>query len=162
MSLQLPPTGTYGPEIPKFARRMMRMTSGIGTLMFRLGVKVQGRPLLVLTTVGARSGKKRTTVLGWFPAVASNESWIVVASAAGSARHPGWAYNLAKHPDRATVDAGDGPIDVGADLLTGVERDDTWARVVELAPGYGSYTAKTDRELPLFRLRPLAKGTPES
>lgn len=160
MSLQLPPSGTYGAEMPKFVRQVMRMMSGMGTLMFRFGVKVQGRPLLRLTTVGARSGKERSTVLGWFPDDTSTESWIVVASAAGSARHPGWAYNLAKPPFQATVDVGDGPFGVGAELLVGSQRDEMWTRVVEMAPGYESYTAKTDRELPLFRLRPLTDFAP--
>jgi deazaflavin-dependent oxidoreductase (nitroreductase family) len=120
--------------------------------MFRLGFKVQGRPLIRLDTLGARSGKRRKAVLGSFPSEDKAEAWLVVASNAGSARHPGWAYNLAKNPGEATVDAGDGEAAVEVELLTGTERDATWQRIVDLAPGYGAYTQKTDREMPIFRL----------
>jgi deazaflavin-dependent oxidoreductase (nitroreductase family) len=123
-----------------------------GTLMFRLGLKVQGRPLLRLITVGARSGKRREAVLGWFPDDGHPDSWIVVASNAGSARHPGWAHNLAANPNQAIVDVGEGPTAVDAELLGGEERQAAWDRVVEMAPGYGAYLGKTDRQMPLFRL----------
>ncbi len=124
----------------------------MGNLMFRLGIKVQGRSLLRLTTVGAHTGKPRRVSLGWFPDDDRSDSWLVVASNAGSARHPGWAHNLAANPNEATVDLGDGELAVEAEALTGDERESAWARVVELAPGYGSYLEKTDREIPIFRL----------
>ena len=119
--------------------------------MFRLGVKVQGRPLLRLETVGARSGQRRNSVLGWFPSE-SDESWFIVGSNAGSARHPGWAHNLAANPDAARIDLGNGEFGVDAGLVHGADRESVWNRVVELAPGYGSYLEKTDREIPIFRL----------
>jgi deazaflavin-dependent oxidoreductase (nitroreductase family) len=126
--------------------------SWTGGVMFRLGVKVQGRPLIRLGTVGARTGKRRTTVLGSFPVGDKSDAWVIVASNSGSARHPGWAHNLAGNPGAATVDAGDGEVAVAVELLTGAERDSMWSEVVELAPGYGRYTEKTDREIPIFRL----------
>jgi deazaflavin-dependent oxidoreductase (nitroreductase family) len=76
----------------------------------------------------------------------------VVASNAGSARHPGWAHNLAKYPDQARVDIGDGETAVDVELLAGAERESTWNGVVNTAPGYGAYRQKTDREIPIFRL----------
>jgi deazaflavin-dependent oxidoreductase (nitroreductase family) len=120
--------------------------------MLRLGVKIQGRPLLRMTTIGARTGESRRVVLGWFPDEDRNDAWLVVASNSGSARHPGWAYNLAENPNRALVDFGEGPIAIEPELLTGPERDSSWNRIVELAPGYGRYDTKTDREIPVFRL----------
>jgi len=126
--------------------------SGIGNVPFRLGLKIQGRPLLRLTTVGARTGRTRETILAWFPDEDRSDSWLIVGSNAGSARHPGWAHNLASDPDRATIDIGEGEVQVTAELLTGQEREDAWNRVIELSPGYAPYTAKTDRELPIFRL----------
>ncbi len=152
--IELPPSGTRGAEMPKFARSIFKATSFIGDLMFRFGGKVQGRPLLRLGTVGARSGKARTSVLGWFADEEGPDSWIVVASNAGSARHPDWAYNLASSPESATVEAGDGEVPVVAEMLTGSEREQVWRRIVETAPGYGKYEEKTDREIPLFRLTP--------
>lgn len=150
MSMQLPPSGTRGPK--RIVRLMMKLTARWGHRMFRRGAEAQGRPLLELTTVGARSGKERTTILGWFPDDDHTGSWIVVASNGGSAWHPAWAYNLARNPHRATLDYGDGPVDVHAEMLAGAEREAAWTRVVELAPAYSSYKARTDRELPFFRL----------
>lgn len=122
--------------------------------MLRLGLKVQGRPLLRLTTIGAKSGRRRHTVLGWFSAD-NGHAWMVVASNAGSVRHPGWAHNLANSPDMAWIDVGDGKqVAVAAKLLTGAERQTAWAQIIELAPGYGRYAQKTDREIPIFKLVP--------
>lgn len=150
--IQLPPSGSEGAEMPKFARSIFKATSFIGDLMFRAGIRVQGRPLLRLGTVGARSGKARKSVLGWFPDDRRMDSWLVVASNAGSARHPAWAHNLATNPASATVDVGDGEVPVAVEMLTGAERDQVWSRVVSTAPGYGRYEEKTDREMPIFRL----------
>ena len=154
--LDLPPSGTRGAEIPGFLRPMMRAMGGVGNLMVRFGVKVQGQPLLRLVTTGARTGRRRETVLGWFRDPGGGEGWLVVASNGGSARHPGWAFNLAKSPTAAFVDLGDGEFPVEAELLSGDERSEQWNRVVELAPGYGRYVEKTDREIPIFRL--LSRG----
>jgi len=150
--VDLPPNGTRGAEFPKALRPLMKAMGWIGTLMFRFGVKVQGLPLLRLTTKGARSGKRRETVLGWFADGDQDDSWFVVASNAGSARHPAWAFNLAKNPGDALVDFGDGEFPVEAESLAGAERDSVWSQVVELAPGYGRYLEKTDREMPIIRL----------
>jgi len=148
----LPPGGTRGAEFPKALRPLMKAMGGIGSLMFRFGAKVQGRPLLRLTTIGAKSGKRRGTVLGWFADGDQDDSWFVVASNAGSSRHPAWAFNLAENPGDALVDLGDGEFPVEAELVTGAERDSVWRQVVELAPGYGRYLEQTDREIPIFRL----------
>jgi deazaflavin-dependent oxidoreductase (nitroreductase family) len=153
MTFALPPSGTRGTDVPSFLRPLMRAMGGVQDLMFHTGVKVQGRPLLRLTTVGARSGKQRRVVLGWFEDDGRADSWIVVASNGGASRHPGWAYNLAKHPDQASVELRDRTVPASADLITGPERDDVWNRVTSLAPGYGKYTTKTDREIPILRLR---------
>ena len=150
--LDLPPSGTRGAELPKAVRPVLKAMMGTGGLMFRLGMKIQGRPLLRLSTVGARSGKRRMAVLGWFPDGTRSDSWQVVGSNAGSARHPGWAHNLVRNPDHVTVDVGEGPTAVDVELLGGEERRSAWDRVVEMAPGYGYYLEKTDREIPIFRL----------
>ena len=152
MSIELPPAGTKGAEIPKALRPLIKAMMGTGTLMFRFGAKVQGRPLLRLTTVGARTGKQREAVLGWFPDEGRSDSWLIVASNAGSARHPGWAFNLARNPDQVRVDVGDGDIPVSVEMLVGEEHKSMWRRVVEMSPGYGNYTKKTDRKMPVFRL----------
>lgn len=130
----------------------MRGMSGMGNLMMRFGVKIQGQPLLRLVTTGAKTGKRRETVLAFFVDEDTEDAWLVVASNGGSARHPGWAFNLATNPTEAFVDLGEGDIAVDAGLLSGEERQAVWDRVVDLAPGYGRYVEKTDREIPIFRL----------
>lgn len=153
-AFELPPKGTRGVEMPRFLRPVIRATSGMSEVMFRLGMKVQGRPLLRLTTVGARTGNERRAVLAWFEDEGRPGAWIVVASGAGSARHPGWAHNLAKNPTRVAVDDGDRTTAVLAELLVGSEREAAWERISAIAPGYGRYATKTDRELPVVRLTP--------
>jgi deazaflavin-dependent oxidoreductase (nitroreductase family) len=150
--IDLPPSGSRGAEFPKALRPLVKGMGWVGSLMFRFGAKVQGRPLLRLTTKGAKSGKRREAVLGWFADGDRDDSWFVVASNGGSARHPAWAFNLAKNPGDALVDVGDGEFPVEAEVLTGAERDSVWSQVVELAPGYGRYLEKTDREIPILRL----------
>ncbi|HEY5890838.1 MAG TPA: nitroreductase family deazaflavin-dependent oxidoreductase [Acidimicrobiia bacterium] len=149
---ELPPRGTYGATIPKPVRWMMKSMGWSAKLMVRFGMKIQGQPLVLLTTVGARTGKRRETVLSWFDEGESNDSGYVVASNAGSASHPGWAHNLANNPDEVSLDRGDGETAVDAQMLSGGERRAVWDEVVELAPGYGRYLEKTDREIPIFRL----------
>jgi deazaflavin-dependent oxidoreductase (nitroreductase family) len=91
-------------------------------------------------------------VLAWFPDDASSDSGLIVGSNGGSARHPGWAFNLVKHPDRAAIDLGQGPVPITVELLAGAQREAGWKRVVDRARLYQRYATKTDREIPLFRL----------
>jgi deazaflavin-dependent oxidoreductase (nitroreductase family) len=131
---------------------------GLANLMFDLSggrMKVQGRPLLRLTTVGARTGRRRRTVLGWFPDPDRSDAWIVVGSANGAARHPGWCHNLARNP-MASIEVGKQQFQVTAQSLKGTEREEAWRSVVALSHGYGRYAVMTDREIPIIRLTPAA------
>jgi deazaflavin-dependent oxidoreductase (nitroreductase family) len=78
--------------------------------MFRLfgrRMRVQGRPLLLLTTTGAKTGRRREATLGWFPdEERGSDSRLIVASNAGAATHPSWYVNLARRPDAATRSTG--------------------------------------------------------
>jgi deazaflavin-dependent oxidoreductase (nitroreductase family) len=154
MSVDLTPGGTRGWEPPRLPRPLMRAMLGLSVFLFhRFGdrMRVMGRPVLLLTTVGAKSGKVRRTILCWFPD--GDDSWLVVASAAGSARHPAWYVNLARHPDQAAIGIGRRQVKVEPRSLRGAERAEAWGRIVALAPGYAAYQAKTDREIPVVRLR---------
>jgi len=126
--------------------------------MFRLlgrRMRVQGRPLLLLTTTGAKTGRVRETTLGWFPdEEGGSDSRLIVASAAGAASHPGWYVNLARRPDGAAIEVDGQRFAVECDSLHGGERDRAWKRIVALAPGYGKYEHDTDREIPVVRLTP--------
>ena len=111
-----------------------------------------GGRVLMLTTVGARSGEQRRSTLGYFPD--GDNGWIIIGSAGGAAKHPAWIYNLAKHPDQVWVEIGNRKIKVTPETLKGEARAQAWQRVVANAPGYGTYETKTDRQIPVIRLSP--------
>lgn len=146
------PTGTHGARFPlpaavvrlvnRVMARRVRASGGRGLM--------GGQDILVLTTVGARSGQERSTPLAWLPG--EDGSWLVVASAAGAVRNPAWFHNLAAHPDQVRIELDGQRIDVTAEQLHGDERAREWARIVAAAPRFGQYASATDRELPVVRL----------
>ena len=156
MPVQLTPRGTRGAGFPKMAPWMLAVFHFMNVGMFRLlggRMRIQGRPLLLLTTLGGKTGKRRQTTLGWFPDDPDRaDAWLVVASAAGAATHPAWYVNLARRPGDASIDVGGRHFAVDPRSLHGAERERAWARVVALAPGYGKYAVQTDREIPIVRL----------
>ena len=158
MPVQLTPRGTRGAGFPKMAPWVLAIFHFLNIGMFRLlgrRMRVQGRPLLLLTTTGAKTGRRRQTTLGWFPDEdGAGDSRLVVASAAGAATHPSWYVNLARRPDDASIEVDGRRVAVNAESLHGPERDRAWARIIALAPGYGKYAERTDREIPVVRLTP--------
>ncbi len=160
MSVEVTPRGSRGFEPPRLPGPLMTAMIGLGLLAYRIlgdRMRVMGRPLLLLQTVGARSGQRRTAMLGWFPDT-MDESWLVVAAYAGAARHPAWFLNLAKNPDQAWIEVGKRRLKVHPESLKGADRTEAWQRIVSLSPGYGSYQRKTDREIPIVRLRSVEQA----
>jgi len=131
-----------------------RFLTAFMAFMVRRGMRVQGRPLLVLTTKGARTGAERRTILGWFEDPADPSARLIVASNSGSKSHPAWFFNLASHPDAAQIEIGGVRTQMRAATLAGQERAEAWKRIVAAAPGYGRYETSTDREIPVVRLTP--------
>ena len=157
MSVELTPRGTRGRESPRLLRPLMRAMSRLSVPLYhRFGdrMRVMGRPLLLLTTLGAKSGKVRKTILASFPD--GDNAWLVVASSGGSAKHPAWYVNMARNPDRVSIEIGRRQFKVEPQSLRGAERAEAWRRIVSLAPGYAAYQEKTDREIPIVRLRVVA------
>lgn len=107
-------------------------------------------PVVLLTTRGAKTGRTRTTPLGGF--ADGEQSWLVVASLGGAARHPAWFLNMAKHPDDIWLEVGRERFRVRAETLAGSERAEALARIATISPRYGGYQEKTDREIPIVRL----------
>jgi deazaflavin-dependent oxidoreductase (nitroreductase family) len=107
---------------------------------------------LVLTTIGRKSGVERQTPVGWFPG--QDDSWLIVASAAGAARNPSWYYNLAAHPDQVQIEIVGRKVAVTAEQLHGAAREAAWRQITAAAPRFATYQQKTDRELPIIRLVP--------
>lgn len=110
-------------------------------------------PLVLLTTKGARTDKEFTNPVAGFEQ--EDGTWLVVASKSGAATHPAWLYNLAKHPDDVWLEIGYRRLKVEPTLLKGKERHDALATIAAISPRYGAYQTKTDREIPIVRLKVL-------
>jgi deazaflavin-dependent oxidoreductase (nitroreductase family) len=118
----------------------------------RVGGWFEGARLLLLTTVGARSGRPHTVPLGCLP---DGDRVLVIASAAGAPRHPAWYHNVLANPV-VTVEDGATTYSARATVLTGAERDHAFARAVEGDPGWAEYQSKTTRILPVVALSAIA------
>lgn len=160
MAVELTPYGTYGTERPKMSPTLIRLFARLNVGFYRLvghRMQVQGASQLLLTTVGAKTGKVRQSPIGWFPD--GDHSWLIVASAAGSAKHPAWYLNMARNPDKVWIEIGKRRLHVRPESLRGDERKDAWRCIVARAPGYGAYRQKTDREIPIVRLTTVDETT---
>lgn len=160
MAVKVPPRGTRGVRFPKLPSWLTRAFSRLQARGFRRsrGGRTQGGvAAILLHTVGARSGEPRSALLGYLPE--GSDGWLVIASLAGAARNPSWLYNLA-HDPHATIEFGDGRrVDVLAQTLEGADLDAAWQRVGGDAPEYAAYLSKTDRAIPIVRLRAAAPTT---
>jgi F420H(2)-dependent quinone reductase len=116
------------------------------------GTDLNGMPVILLTTVGAKTGKLRKTPL---MRVEHDGEYAVVASLGGAPKNPVWYYNVVKNP---RVELQDGPVtrDYEAREVSGDEKAAWWERAVAAYPDYADYQKKTDREIPLFVLTPVS------
>ena len=144
--------GTRGGRQPagplaRFGNKMMS-----GRIRRKKDGTFMGFNALVLTTVGRKSGLRRTNPVGWFPG--PDGSWLIVASAAGAVGNPAWYYNIAAHPDKVRIETAGRTIAVTAEQLHGAARDEAWKQITTSAERFAQYQRKTDRELPIIRLKP--------
>ena len=144
----MPLTGEYEPSTSDWARENAELYMKSGGTQ---GIEMKGKPVILLTTVGAKSGKLRKTPL---MRVAHDGEYAVVASLGGAPKNPVWYYNIAAHP---RVDLQDGTVhgDYDAREVFGDEKALWWQRAVEVWPDYAEYQRKTDREIPVFVLTPI-------
>jgi len=117
----------------------------------KFGGKVQGLPVLLLTTTGRKTGKKRITPLGYFE---YDGYYVISASYAGLDIHPAWFQNLKSNPEVA-LQIKDKQLIAMAEPAKPALRQQLWDKLVELAPGYGAYEKRTTREIPMVLLRPI-------
>jgi deazaflavin-dependent oxidoreductase (nitroreductase family) len=148
MAFEKTPRGSYGQQIPGFAKPLMKLMNPLMVMQARRG-PVKDSGTLVLTTTGAKSGQHRQSALGYFRE--GDNAWLIVASAGGSVANPGWYHNLAASP-QAEIELGGRKVPVTATQLTGPERDTAWQKVITTSPRYASYATKTDRLIPIIRL----------
>lgn len=120
----------------------------------KIGGNVQGLPVLLLTTTGRKTGKKRTTPLGYLE---HDGQYVVIASNAGFDTHPAWFHNLKSNPHVA-VQIRDKQLTAIAEPAAPTLREQLWAKLVERAPGYGAYEKRTTREIPIVLLRPAPQA----
>lgn len=144
--------GSRGARRPK-GRLLKWLNAMVMRRIRRRGGSIGGMNALVLTTVGRKSGERRSTPVGWFPGP-GGRGWVVVASAAGAATNPAWYLNLAARSDDVVVELAGRPVAVTARELSGSEREETWARILEQAPRFAQYETKTDRVIPIILLTP--------
>ncbi len=114
------------------------------------------RQVLLLTTVGAKSGTIRTTPLAY---TMDGGHWVIVASKGGSDTHPAWYLNLLANP-RATIEVGGDTVPVLARPTKGDERRRLYDQHAELHPGFKDYELKTSREIPAIVLERTDQAGP--
>ena len=144
----MPLTGEYAPSKSAWARKQAELYEATNGEM---GGELRGMPVIVLTSVGAKTGKLRKTAL---MRVEHDGIYAVVASLGGAARNPVWYHNLKKNPH---VELQDGPTkrDYTAREVTGDEKATWWKRAVKAYPDYATYQTKTKRQIPVFVLEPM-------
>lgn len=114
----------------------------------KVGGPFEGADLLLLTTTGAKSGRRVTTPVMYLE---DGDRLVVIASKAGADHHPAWFHNLRANPG-VTVEAGTDTFQARASVVDPPERDRLYARMVEKAPGFAEYEEKTSRVIPVVAL----------
>lgn len=145
----MPLEGEYEPSSEKWVRDQVEAIERSGGTE---GTTLRGMPVILITNRGARSGKLRKTPV---MRVEHGGSYAAVASKGGAPDHPVWYHNLAANPQ---VEVQDGTVkqDMTARLVSGEERAAWWERAVAAFPDYADYQTRTEREIPVFVLEPVA------
>lgn len=154
MSVELTPKGTRGVKWLKAPRPLHKAFFAVFSFLVRL----RGLRVLTLTTTGSRSGHTHRVDLNYFPE--GQNAWLIVASKGCSATHPAWYFNLAKNPNQVWIRIGKRSLQVQAESLKGEERDKAYQRIAARVPTYAAYQEKTDRVIPVIRLKPVQDETP--
>jgi deazaflavin-dependent oxidoreductase (nitroreductase family) len=144
----MPLTGEYEPSSATWAREQAELYEATNG---EKGGELRGKPVIVLTSVGAKTGKLRKSAL---MRVEHEGVYAVVASLGGAPKNPVWYQNLKSNPhvelqDRATKH------DYLAREVSGHEKAIWWERAVQAWPDYATYQARTDRQIPVFVLEPM-------
>lgn len=144
----MPLQGEYEPSTSDWARENAELYMSSGGTQ---GTELKGKPVVLLTTVGAKTGKLRKTPL---MRVEHDGQYAVVASLGGAPKHPVWYHNITAHP-RVELQDGTESGEYEAREVFGDEKAAWWERAVAVWPDYADYQRKTDREIPVFVLTPI-------
>ena len=144
----MPLSGEYEPSTAEWVRDHVEKIEESGGS----DAEMQGKPVILLTTIGAKSGKIRKTPL---MRVEHDGEYAVVASLGGAPKNPVWYYNVKKNP-RVELQDGSTTRDYEAREVFGDEKAAWWERAIEAWPDYADYQKKTDRQIPVFVLTPVS------
>jgi deazaflavin-dependent oxidoreductase (nitroreductase family) len=149
MEAEMPLQGEYAPSSAEWVRKQVEEIESSGGTQ---GTELRGVPVIIVTSLGAGSGKLRKNPV---MRVEHDGSYAAVASKGGAPEHPAWYRNIVDHP---LVEVQDGPDkgDYTARVVSGDERAAWWKRAVAVWPDYDEYQTKTDREIPVIVLEPVA------
>lgn len=136
---------TVGRPLYRVHAGIYRLTGGL------IGHRSPLGPMLLLTTIGRRTGQQRTTPLLY---MADGDIFLVVGSNGGRERPPTWLLNLNASP-AATVQVGRRRTAATAEVLRGEDRAAIWPRLVDHYAGWNHYQQLTNREIPVVRLTPV-------
>ena len=142
--------GEYEPSPAQWVRDQVALYEGSGgtegTTLLDTGL-----PVIIVTTLGAKSGKIRKIPL---MRVEHDGEYALVASKGGAPSHPVWYYNLIDNAGPIEIQDGPAPAEYGVREINGDERAEWWVRAVAAYPPYAEYQQKTDREIPVFIATP--------
>jgi deazaflavin-dependent oxidoreductase (nitroreductase family) len=144
----MPLSGEYAPSTSGWARKQAEQFEESHGAK---AADLRGKPIIVLTSVGAKTGKLRKTAL---MRVEHDGQYAVVASKGGADTNPVWVYNLTKNPHVELQD-GELKLDYVAREVSDGEKAEWWARALEVWPDYAGYQRKTKRQIPVFVLEQL-------
>ena len=144
----MPLSGEYEPSTAEWVRDHVEKIEESGGS----DAEMQGKPVILLTTIGAKSGKIRKTPL---MRVEHDGEYAVVASLGGAPKNPVWYYNVKKNP-RVELQDGSTSRDYEAREVFGDEKATWWERAIKAWPDYADYQKKTDRQIPVFVLTPVS------
>jgi deazaflavin-dependent oxidoreductase (nitroreductase family) len=145
----MPLQGEYEPSSAKWVRDQVETIESSGGTE---GTMLRGVPVIVITSMGSKSGKLRKNPV---MRVEHDGVYAAVASKGGAPEHPAWYRNLAEHP-LVEVQDQTAKGDYTAREVSGDERAAWWERAVQVWPYYAEYQTKTEREIPVFVLEPSA------
>ena len=143
----MPLEGEYEPSTIGWVREQVEAYEASGGARANT-LRDTGLPVVIVTSVGAKSGKLRKTPL---MRVEHEGRYLAVASQGGAPTHPVWYHNLLADPHVELQDKGE-KWDMTARLLSGEERAQWWERAVAAFPNYADYQQRTEREIPVFLL----------
>ena len=144
----MPLQGEYEPGTLDWSRKQAELIESSGGTE---GTELQGMAVIVVTSVGNKTGKLRKTPL---MRVEHGGEYALVASQGGAPQHPVWYHNLKADPEAVTIQDGPEPFDVRVREVTGDERAAWWERAVAAYPPYAEYQQRTERQIPVFVATP--------